>query len=722
MSRDSPMNAPPQNGGAAAKKRIRCGELPAAFCLIPDTAGDIFALKERETAMKRYQYPFSAMVDQEGLKTALLLNAVDPSIGGLLIRGHKGTGKSTAARALAQLLPLLEVWEDSPFNSDPKGPVSDADADYMGGPEKPRRAVSRPMPFVELPLNATEDRLVGSLHIERALQAGERRFEPGLLARANRGILYVDEVNLLADHLVDMLLDAAASGVNTVEREGISFVHPARFILIGTMNPEEGELRPQFLDRFGLSVTVESVLDLASRKAIVQRRLAFERDPEGFWDAWASADRIVSDQIAYARGHLNQVSIPGELMTAVVGMTRELQLQGHRADVTILKAARAHAALMEKSRIDAPDISESAQLAIRHRMKSFSLEAPETLRGKIADACESAFGSGAKSDPGRRREISLEEMAESMQVPGSMAAGSVLFSFLGKKHAETVHEPDREYGGTAETIEKLLSGGEHGKRKARTAAVSGGGRYLRAERIRAGDRDFSLAVDATLRQAALRSGFAGGGSEGRFGVKEEDLRKKRRAKPCENLVVFVVDSSGSMGSGPLVRMKAAKGAALAMLRNAKQERSEVALVAFGGQSASVLLPPTSSVAVAESALESLPSGGGTPFSDGLFRAWQLIRSERLKNAGVRPVLVIISDGEANVPISPGADPLEEVSLLAEKIAADRIDAVFIDAAGGKKGRSGMQHLAGRMHAAYVALSDLSAPSILKAVLDRGEPE
>jgi len=674
--------------------------------------------------MKRYQYPFSAIVDQEALKMALLLNAVDPSIGGLLIRGHKGTGKSTAARALAQLLPSLEVWEDSPFNSDPKESIGAADMEFTGGAETPGRAVLRPMPFVELPLNATEDRLVGSLHIEKALQAGERRFEPGLLARANRGILYVDEVNLLADHLVDMLLDAAASGINTVEREGISFVHPARFILIGTMNPEEGELRPQFLDRFGLSVTVESVLDLASRKSIVQRRLAFELHPESFFGAWASADRTISDQIAYARGHLSELTIPDELMTAIVGLTRELQLQGHRADITILKAARAHAALMEKSRIDVPDISESVQLAVRHRMKSFSLDAPETLRRKIEDACRRAFGSGAdiKPDAARTGEISLEDMAESMQVPGSMAAGSVLFSFLGKKHAETVHQPDREHGGTAEIIGRLLSQGEHGKKKSRSATIGGGGRYLRAESIQAGDRDFSLAIDATLRQAALRSGLEGIGQERRFGVKGEDFRKKRRAKPRDNLIVFVVDSSGSMGSGPRVRMKAAKGAALAMLRNAKQERSEVALIAFGGQCASVLLPPTSSVAVAQSALESLPSGGGTPFAAGLSQAWQLIRSERLKNAGVRPVLVIISDGEANVPISPGADPLEEVSLLAEKIAGDRIDAIFIDAAGGEHGRSEMQRLAGRMRAAYVALSDLSTPSILKAVLDRGEPE
>src|SRR5512136_662543 len=255
--------------------------------------------------MRRFLYPFSAIVEQEVLKTALLLNAVDPSIGGVLIQGHKGTGKSTAARALAQLLPYIEVLENSPFNLDPRDSIGVPGFKPAGSLKASERAILRPMPFVELPLNATEDRLVGSLHIEKALQTGERRFEPGLLAAANRGILYVDEVNLLPDHLVDMLLDSAASGVNVIEREGISFAHPARFILIGTMNPEEGELRPQFLDRFGLCVAIRGVVDLDARKAIVQRHLAFESNPEDFLDKWTLADQAISDQIAYAREHLN---------------------------------------------------------------------------------------------------------------------------------------------------------------------------------------------------------------------------------------------------------------------------------------------------------------------------------------------------------------------------------------------------------------------------------
>jgi magnesium chelatase subunit D len=678
--------------------------------------------QQPELVMKRYQYPFSAIVEQAALKTALLLNAVDPSIGGVLIRGHKGTGKSTAARALAQLLPPIEVFKDCPFNSDPRDPMNPADLAFAGARQEPRQTALRPMPFVELPLNATEDRLVGSLHIEKALQTGERRFEPGLLATANRGILYVDEVNLLADHLVDMLLDAASSGVNVIEREGISFVHPARFILIGTMNPEEGELRPQFLDRFGLSVAVESVVDLTCRKSIVQRHMAFERSPESFLNEWASADQTVADQIRYARKHLEKVGTPDGLMTTIVGLTRELQLQGHRADITILKAARAHAALMEKDNIDTRDLFECALMAIQHRMKPALLDTPEALRQKVRNTLRQLLRLDQSMEEETRRPegTSLEDLAESMQVPGSAAAGSVLFSFLGKKHQETVFEPDRRIAATGIDVEDLLAKGEHGKRKARTAIGTRSGRYRSAEPIKRGERDYRIAVGATLHQAAMRSARDGIEPVGSVAVKQEDFRKKQLSKPCDNLIVFVVDCSGSMGSGAQARMKAAKGAALAILRRAHQTRSEVAMIAFGGQNATLVLPPTSSVAVAKSALEHLPSGGGTPFADGLLQAWQLIRRERLKDGNLRPILVIISDGDANVPISAGAEPLEEVKILAEKIARDRIAAVFIDAAAGQKEGSEMERIASTMRASYVAIGGLSAPSVLKAVLSRGE--
>jgi magnesium chelatase subunit D len=665
--------------------------------------------------MKKAQYPFTAIVEQNALKTALLLNAVDPLIGGVLIRGHKGTGKSTAARGLAQLLPPIETWENCPFNSDPNDPTDIAGRDFIA--DKLAARIFRPMPFVELPLNATEDRLVGSLHVEKALQTGERKFEPGLLAAANRGILYVDEVNLLPDHLVDMLLDSAASGVNVVEREGISFVHPARFILIGTMNPEEGEVRPQFLDRFGLCVAIETVRDLDSRKKIVLRRLAFENNPEAFLVDWMPAEKAISEQIVDAREHLSEVRMPDDLMSGIVSMTKDLQLQGHRADITILRAARAHAALTEKSVVGKADVIEAARLAIPHRMKTPALDHPDSVREKIDEVLQRLMSSGsvAHKNPGKPAEMSLEEMAESIQVPGSFAAGSVLFSFLGKKHAETVFEPDRTIASAEIELEDLLANKEGGARRAKPLTAGAAGRYRGAEQIKAGESNYRVAVDATLRQAALRTAQEGGRTERNVAVKKEDFRKKRLERSGEKLIVFVVDCSGSMGSGIRAPIRAAKGAVLAILRKARQSRSKVALVAFGGQNADLVLSPTSSTTAAESALERLPAGGGTPFSDSLSQAWQLVRSERLKSPGIRPILVIISDGEANVPLFAGAEPLVELASLAELIARDRIPALFIDAAAQQEGEGAMQRIAAMMHASFIRMGDLTAASVLKAV-------
>ncbi|MDM7995127.1 MAG: VWA domain-containing protein [Acidobacteriota bacterium] len=309
-------------------------------------------------------------------------------------------------------------------------------------------------------------------------------------------------------------------------------------------------------------------------------------------------------------------------------------------------------------------------------------------------------------------------MAESMQVPGSMAAGSVLFSFLGKKHAEVVFEPDEDVAAAEVPVENLLA--KSGRRKRQSIEPTGGssGRYQRPERILPGERDYAIAVDATLRQAAARHAAARNGreTEKRFNVTKDDLRKKLRSRTCNNLIVFVVDASGSMGKGSQTPMKAAKGAVLAILRKAHQSKSRVALVAFGGPSATLILPPTSSVALAESALRQLPAGGATPFADSLIQAWRLIRSERLKDPGIRPVLVIISDGEANVPLVAGAEPQEELEALACKIAHARIPAIFIDvAAPGKRGAA-MQRIAAKMQASCISMNQLSPSSILKAAL------
>jgi Mg-chelatase subunit ChlI len=387
--------------------------------------------------MERQIFPFSALVGQEKLKTGLLLNAVDPAIGGILVSGQKGTGKSTAVRALARVLPQIEVVKDCPYNCAPDevdNLCSSCTDSYRSG--RTFETEMRPMPLVELPLSATEDRVVGTLHIEQVLKTGTRRFEPGLLASANRGILYVDEVNLLDDHLVDILLDAAASGINNVERESISYFHPSRFMLIGTMNPEEGELRPQFLDRFGLSLLVSGVENPLQRRLIVDRRIEFDTNPQRFIDGYEEDETLLSDQIGAARSALQSVEIPGDMVEMAVALSTEVRAQGHRAEIAIIKAARALAAFLERAVVGPEHVIEAARFVLPHRITTLSFATGEQVEEKLEEifkkvlgqeqaVVETAAGEGVADD--------WDDIAE--QVPGATAASNVglLFTFLAEK-------------------------------------------------------------------------------------------------------------------------------------------------------------------------------------------------------------------------------------------------------------------------------------------------
>jgi len=344
-------------------------------------------------------YPFTAIVGQERMKRALVLNAVDPRIGGVLIRGERGTAKSTAARALAALLPHVAVVSDCRFGCDPDQPTTwCTDCRERTANNESLPVDLRPTPFVNLPVSATEDRVVGTLDIEKAIQKGERHFEPGVLAAANRGMLYIDEVNLLDDHVVDLLLDSAAMGMNIVEREGISFAHPARFILVGTMNPEEGELRPQLTDRFALSVDIRGIRDARERVSIMERNLAFEDNADGFRHQWMLREEDLSHQIEHARTLVDKVTYTRRDMLSIAALTASLNVEGHRADLVILKTARAHAAFEGRTAITDRDIALAAELALPHRLKKGPFQeaeiSTEDLQDRISQLQSSSVSAG----------------------------------------------------------------------------------------------------------------------------------------------------------------------------------------------------------------------------------------------------------------------------------------------------------------------------------------
>ncbi|HEY2981679.1 MAG TPA: ATP-binding protein [Anaerolineales bacterium] len=351
-------------------------------------------------------YPFTAIVGQDRMRRALILNAVDPRIGGVLIRGERGTAKSTASRALAALLPRVKVVLDCRFGCDPDHPNTwCTECRERAAANGNLPTTERSTSFVNLPVSATEDRVVGTLDIEQAIQKGERHFEPGVLASANRGLLYIDEVNLLDDHVVDVLLDSAAMGVNTVEREGISFAHPARFILVGTMNPEEGELRPQLLDRFALSVDIVGIRDARERVTIMERNLSYERDAEAFRKEWLKREDELSHQIARARELVDQVTHSSRDLLSIAALTASLNVDGHRADLVILKAARAQAAFEGRTKINDHDIALAAELALPHRIKRTPFQQAEMTTEQLQERIEQLAG---QSVPGE-----TEEKAES---------------------------------------------------------------------------------------------------------------------------------------------------------------------------------------------------------------------------------------------------------------------------------------------------------------------
>jgi magnesium chelatase subunit D len=605
-------------------------------------------------------YPFSALVGQDPLRLALVLCAVRPEIGGVLIRGEKGTAKSTAVRGLAAVL-------------------GDVDANAK---------------LVELPIGATEDRVVGSLDLQRVLRDGEHAFSPGLLARAHGGVLYVDEVNLLHDHLVDVLLDAAAMGRVHVERDGISHSHEARFTLIGTMNPEEGELRPQLLDRFGLTVDVMASRDVDVRVEVIRRRMDFESDPDGFAVRYAADDAELAARIASARALIGDVVLPDNELRRIAALCAAFDVDGMRADLVVARTAVAHAAWRGAVTVTEEDIRVAAQFALPHRRRRDPFDDP----GLDPDQLDQALAHADDDQP---------------------------------PDPEPPEPPDGGGGGVADSPDQPVPGGNGAPApsatrtnappsaafRTRALVVPGVGEGAPGRRSRARNRTgkpiaatgdsatgHGVHVFGTLLAAAGRQRQAG-----RLTVVAADVQREVREGREGNLVIFVVDASGSMAARD--RMSAVGGATLSLLRDAYQRRDKVAVITFRGQQAKVVLPPTSSVHIASRRLARFETGGKTPLAQGLLTARDVVVREKAKDRARRCLVVVLTDGRA----TGGPDPLGRARAAAARLVAEGAAAVVVDCETSYVRLGLAEDLARQLGAPAVRLAQLRAEALSRLV-------
>ncbi|WP_314222472.1 putative cobaltochelatase [Streptomyces zaehneri] len=667
-------------------------------------------------------FPFTAVVGQDDLRLALLLNAVSPKVGGVLVRGEKGTAKSTAVRALAALMPALDVVVGCRFSCDPDSP----DPACPDGPHEPGAFETRPARMVELPVGASEDRLVGALDIERALAEGVKAFEPGLLADAHRGILYVDEVNLLHDHLVDLLLDAAAMGASYVEREGVSVRHAARFLLVGTMNPEEGELRPQLLDRFGLTVEVAASREPDQRVEVVRRRLAHDDDPAAFAERWADEESALRGRIVAARKLLPSVRLGDGALRQIAATCAAFEVDGMRADIVMARTATALAAWAGRGDVLAEDVRQAALLALPHRRRRNPFDAPGLDEDKLDETLEEfagpddedpdpdpdgpgggdggepprSDGDGPQGDDDTAARPETDDSTAGTE-SGEGGEPRPAGSGAGEQSAVRAAEPFRT---------KVLSvpGIGEGAAGRRSRARTEHGRTTGARRPRGTLTKLHLA--ATVMAAAPHQRQRGRSGRGLV-VRRDDLRQATREGREGNLVLFVVDASGSMAARQ--RMSAVKGAVLSLLLDAYQRRDKVGLVSFRGTAADLALPPTSSVDAAAVRLESLPTGGRTPLAAGLLRAHDVLRVERLRDPARRALVVVVTDGRA----TGGPEPVALAGRAARLFAAESIASVVVDCESGPVRLGLAGQLANELGGSAVTLDELRADSIAGLVRD-----
>ncbi|WP_305784278.1 VWA domain-containing protein [Symbioplanes lichenis] len=659
-------------------------------------------------------YPFSAVVGLDDLRLALLLTAVSPAVGGVLVRGEKGTAKSTVVRALASLLPEVDVVRGCRFACDPAAP----DPGCPDGPHEPGAPHGhRPATLVELPVGATEDRVVGTLDIQRALADGVKAYEPGLLAAAHRGALYVDEVNLLPDHLVDLLLDAAAMGRAHVERDGVSVKHAARFLLVGTMNPEEGEPRPQLVDRFGLVVTVAAPRDPVQRAEVVRRRLAYEAGPGAFAARFAGDEAALAARIVAARAAVPAVVLPDAELDRIARISLAYGVDGMRADIVVARCAVALAAWHGRDTVTAEDVREAARLALPHRRRKDPLDPPGTDEERLEEALAQADADMPGQDPDDDPDGSGEPDggpdddgggpggpgsggAPPSSGPPPVPASGTDSPATGDEEAAVPPSPGDKPGKSGPPASAgavfrtrrltIAARGEGGHAGRRSPAFSRRGRVV-GSRVPQGKLRGAPHLPATLRAAVHR-----GGGAGETFVQPRDLREAVHVGREANLVLFVVDASGSMAARR--RMTVVKTAVLSLLRDAYQRRDRIGMITFRGRDAEQVLPPTSSHEVGVLRLASLRTGGRTPLAAGLRTAAATIATERRRDPRRRPLLVVVTDGRA----TSGPDPVSVAPALAG------VATVVVDCESGPVRLGLARRLAGALGADVMPLDALNA--------------
>jgi magnesium chelatase subunit D len=611
--------------------------------------------------------PFTAVVGQDDARLALLLGAVDPGIGGVLLTGEKGTAKTTLVRGLAAVLPGINVVPKCRFSCDPAAP----DPGCPDGPHPPGGpAEHRPARLVELPLGATDDNVTGSLDVPRVLAGAgtAEAFAPGLLALANRGVLYVDEINLLPDHLVDILLDAAATGSTSVERDGISLRHASSFLLAGTMNPEEGELRPQLLDRFGLCVPVTASDDPAVRAAVVRARLRHDRSPSSSAEDHKDSERAVTSGIVAARSTLRGVKVTDRELLRVTSACAALGVDGMRGDLVTCRAAIAHAAWQGRDEVTAADVRVAARLALPHRQRRGPFDDP----GADAERLDEALGADEdQGDGGGPPDDDGDHPPDDGGGGGGGGADVGQPEAAGASHGEGTSQPAPSApapSGTAASPDAAF-----GVRKMQARGLGGGPEGRRSGS--AGPHGRPIASIRTARRPELRptlraAAMARPGAP--FAVTAGDLRASVRRGREANLIVLLLDTSGSMAARR--RSAAVATAALSLLADAYRRRDRVALLAFRGTGATVVVPPTSSVELAARRLRGLPVGGRTPLAAGLEAVRQLLRREAWRDPARRPIVVVITDGRAT-----GPDAVPQARRAAAALARARATAIVVDA-------------------------------------------